>query len=290
MNTELSLLYPEWQSYGESNSVMTGALKMAESLFGISDFTVVHVPEHETLAKQSGVLGLSSIAPRFKETLNNLQNKQPSKIFTVGGTCGVEVAPVGYLNNRYNGDLAVLWFDAHGDLNTPESSPSGHFHGMALRTLLGEGPSEYTSELSMFLRPEQVFLIGTRDLDPPEIEYSSRVGISITTSEELSSSELLISRIKNKGFKKIYLHLDLDVLNPESFPDSLMQTPGGPSVKQIQQVMAALAKNFDVIGFSIVEYCEHQGGTLDTLKCLVINSGITIGSTRELTKVNSVLP
>ena len=57
----------------------------------------------------------------------------------IGGTCGAEIAPVAYLNNHYESDLAILWFDAHGDLNTPKTSLSGHFHGMVLRTLLGEG-------------------------------------------------------------------------------------------------------------------------------------------------------
>jgi arginase len=50
-------------------------------------------------------------------------------VVTVGGTCGVEAAPVAYLNERYAGDLAIVWFDAHGDLNAPDTSPSGHFHG-----------------------------------------------------------------------------------------------------------------------------------------------------------------
>src|SRR5215472_11826338 len=129
---ELSLLYPEWQSYGENAAVHYGALKLSEALFGGRNFFKVEVPDHESLEKTDGVLGLASIAPRFAATLKEIQQRQPNRIFMIGGTCGVEVAPVSYLNMKYQGDLAVIWFDAHGDLNTPDSSPSGHFHGMAL--------------------------------------------------------------------------------------------------------------------------------------------------------------
>src|SRR6476619_630496 len=154
---ELFLLYPEWQSSGENTAVYHGALKVAEIVFSNKDFLHTHVPAEETLEKTRGVLGLKSIAPRFQRTIEDLRKRQPDKIFMVGGTCGVEVAPVGYLNEKYDGDLAVIWLDAHGDLNNPASSPSGHFHGMPLRTLLGDGPIEYTSQLKLKLLPKQIF-------------------------------------------------------------------------------------------------------------------------------------
>ena len=131
----------------------------------------------------------------------------------IGGTCGVEVAPVSYLNENYQGDLAVVWLDAHGDLNTPSTSPSGHFHGMALRTLLGEGPKGYIEGLSRFLNTDQVFLAGSRNLNPAEMTYISKVGISITTPREFGDPSELVQKIKYRGFKHLYLHLDLDVLN-----------------------------------------------------------------------------
>jgi len=281
MKSELSLLYPEWQSYGENARVHAGALEIVQSLFKLTDFLQVPVPSEERLQRTDGVLGLNSIAPRFRETIRKLQTTAPAKIFMIGGTCGVEVAPVGYLNDRYQGNLAVIWFDAHGDLNTPISSPSGHFHGMALRTLLGDGPVEYTGELQRFLKPQQVFLAGTRDLDPPEDAYCSEMAISITPSAEFVTPEILVRRIRERGFTNVYLHLDLDVVNPESFPNSLMPTRGGPSIAEVQTMLKALSGNLDVVGFSIVEYCE-RGGKINDLKTLVRESGITIGSTRDV--------
>src|SRR4029078_8119073 len=124
----------------------------AELLSGAPDVTV-DVPEHEHLDCVEGVLGLASIAARFAGTLPEPRRRAPDRILSIGGTCGTELAPVAYLNERWGGRMAVLWLDAHADLNPPASSPSGHFHGMVLRTLLGDGPRELTAELHRPLIP-----------------------------------------------------------------------------------------------------------------------------------------
>ncbi len=72
----------------------------------------------------------------FKEIIID---SKPDKISTIGGDCAVEIMPISYLNKIYQEDLCIIYIDAHADLNTPESSPSKAFHGMPLRTLLGEG-------------------------------------------------------------------------------------------------------------------------------------------------------
>ena len=281
MNSELSLLYPEWQGYGEHQLVYEGALKIAENLFDINDFISVPVELEKNLKLKNGVLGLSPIAEGFQEVLQILRTLAPRRIFMIAGTCGAEVAPVGYLNEFYQGEIAVVWFDAHGDLNTPASSPSGHFHGMALRTLLGEGPAELIGELKNILKPEQVFLAATRDLDPPEAEFCAAKQISISPPEDFGEPQKLVDEIRKRGFKRLYLHLDLDAINPESYPNSLMQTAGGPSIEESQTMMKALSENFEIVGFSIVEYCE-RGAKIEVLRDFVSGSGIKIGVTRDL--------
>src|SRR5690349_8613528 len=119
------LLYPEWQGSGVTNAVHRGAVALARTLFPDTSFTTIDSPLDEALTVSDGVLGLDSVAPRFRATLAALRAHAPERIVTVGGTCGVEAAPVAYLNERYDGDLAVVWFDAHGDLNSPATSPSG---------------------------------------------------------------------------------------------------------------------------------------------------------------------
>jgi arginase len=264
----LFLLYPEWQGSGRAHVVHQGALTIAREVFPSKTFLTIESPENEDLQRENEVIGLRSIAPRFRAALQRVREAAPDRIVTVGGTCGVEAAPVGYLNERYGGDLAVVWLDAHGDLNTPSSSPSGNFHGMVLRTLLGDGPAEYTDALARPLRPSQIFLAATRDLDPPEQTFVAASGISVTRPEELAVPDTLARRISSAGFTHVYVHLDLDALDPREFGDMLIPTPGGPRLDHVISAVSSLAA-LDVVGFSIVEYVPRTAESLDVLRDFV---------------------
>ena len=135
----LNLLYPEWQGYGAHKQVMHGARHLCHHVLPDTSFAAIDVPETESLTVENGILGLSPSLSLLDQAQSLLNTANPRRIFTAGGTCACELAPIAYLNQKYGGDLAVFWFDAHGDLNTPESSPSGRLHGMPLRTLLGKG-------------------------------------------------------------------------------------------------------------------------------------------------------
>lgn len=274
MNHTLFLLYPEWQGSGKSPAVYHGALAMARALLPGVAFERIMAPDEEELELVGGVTGLHSIAPRFRQTIRGLRAGSPARILTIGGTCGVEAAPIGYLNERYEGEVAVVWLDAHGDLNTPQSSPSANFHGMVLRTLLGDGPADYTDELIMPLLPQQVFLAGTRDLDPHEKEFIAATGISVTRPDDFAFPLRLVERIRSAGFWHVYVHLDLDVFSPAAFPDTLMKTPGGPTFEQVRDTMRALASSFDVVGASLVEYVGHGTGPVLRLREVIDATGL----------------
>ena len=90
----------------------------------------------------------------------------PARPFLIGGSCCGHVGVVRELARRH-GRIGVVWIDAHGDLNTPESSPSGNAWGMPLRMLIDAGD----------VAPEDVILLGARNLDPPEVEFIADAGI-----------------------------------------------------------------------------------------------------------------
>ncbi len=278
-STDLSLLLPEWQGYGLDAAVASGARAIAD-VFGADRFLEIAAPAAETLAIEDGVLGLSSIAPRFERALNALRERQPARIFTVGGTCGVELAPVAYLNERYRGDLAVVWLDAHADLNTPETSPSGRFHGMVLRTLLGAGPASLVNLISRPLAPTQVVLAGARDLDRDEAVFVSDAAISLLTPADLLAPDRLAGRIRAGGFTRAYVHLDLDVLDPVEFPDSLVHAAGGVSLDVVADTVRHLAStpsNLDVVGFSVVEFRPRSADAVSRVGQLLERCGVSIG-------------
>jgi len=249
----LSLLLPEWQGSGTDPMLAAAARELAARL-SPPEFLEIDAPADEALTKLDGVTGLSSIGPRAKQTLEVLAERQPSRLFVVGGTCGVELAPVSYLNARYRGDLAVVWLDAHADLNTPGSSPSSHFHGMVLRTLLGAGPASLVELLPQRLAPEQIVLAGARDLDRDEATFVSDAPIAWLRPADLLVPDRVSGRVRARGFRKVYIHLDLDVLDPVEFPHSLMQTPGGVSMNAIAETIQDVTRSFDVVGFSVVEF------------------------------------
>lgn len=255
--TPTIVVSPEWQGSGRPE-VQAGAEWLADAFPGPLPRIRVDAPPSEHLHRPGGVLGLGSISERFRATLLELRKQGPRRLFLIGGTCGTEAAPVAYLNERWEGNLAVVWLDAHADLNTPATSPSGRFHGMVLRTLLGEGPGEYTRHLGRPLTPRQVFLAGCRQLDPAETLYIREHRLEVAEVTGAGSGRLLGERIRAAGFARTYLHLDVDVLDPRSFPDMLMPTAGGPSLGALADCIRELVEATEVVGFSVVEYCGRS--------------------------------
>jgi arginase len=135
----------------------------------------------------------------------------------LGGCCCSHVGAIAGLARRHD-RLAVVWLDAHGDLNTPESSPSGNEWGMPLRMAMDAG------DVSV----RDVALVGARSLDPPELEFLAANGIDDDLDRAVA------------GADAVYVAFDVDVLAPESFT-SFMPEPGGPTVDEACQVLARLA-------------------------------------------------
>jgi arginase len=274
---DLSLLIAEWQGYGRDSAVAEGARALAAALDERA-FVTVESPAEEPLALEDGVIGLSAIVRQARAALETITAHAPRRTFTIGGTCASDFAPVAYLNARYRGDLAVVWLDAHADLNTPESSPSNRFHGMVLRTLMGAGPAALVALLSRRLGPEQIVLAGVRDLDRDEALFASDAAVSRLSPADLLVPDRVAGRVRATGFTKAYVHLDLDVLDPAEFPDSLMQTPGGVSVDQLVETIRALADGVDVVGFSVVEFRPRSADAVARLERLLRRCGATAGN------------
>jgi GNAT superfamily N-acetyltransferase len=170
-------------------------------------------------------------------------------VITVGGDCGVELEPIARAVRRYGERLAVVWFDAHADLNTPESSPSGAFHGMVLRTLLGEGPAELVPDA--ILRPEQVVLSGVRAMDEGE------------------KGVVPDSRQVPDGTTAVYVHIDLDVLDPSAFSSVGCPEIGGLLPGELLARVTALAERYEIAGLGITEYEPTSARDRRTLAELV---------------------
>jgi len=156
-----------------------------------------------------------------------LANGIPSRPLVVGGCCCAHVGTIRGLAARHE-RLAVIWLDAHGDLNTPETSPSGNLWGMPLRMAIGEGS----------VLAADVALVGARDLDPPEAAYAAAQGIDDDLGRAL------------EGVQAAYVALDVDVLEPGPTP-SFMPVPGGLSADEVESLLRDAASRSRVAGLGI---------------------------------------
>lgn len=96
-------------------------------------------------------------------------------LLAIGGDCGADLGPAAQALRRHDGELAILWIDAHADFNTPASSLSGAFHGMVLRSLTGIGPEGLTALVSAL--PSSLVLAGTRSIDAAEQHQLAAAGV-----------------------------------------------------------------------------------------------------------------
>jgi arginase len=175
------------------------------------------------------------VAVVAEETLSEqnlaLASTLPERPLVMGGCCCSHVGVVEGLASRYE-HLAVVWFDAHGDLNTPQTSPSGNEWGMPLRMLID----------SETVAPHHVALVGARDLDPPEEEFIQRAGVH--TGDEGIRAAL-------EGANAVYVALDVDVLEPNGEVVPFMPTPAGPTPADVEASLERIAASAQVVGAGI---------------------------------------
>jgi arginase len=269
----LLCLNSEW--HGCTSPILeAGSRRLAAALFGATPFLDFGPPVCSELTVRDGVFALDCVVRRFRHVLETLEQRDAARVVTVGGTCGAEAAPVAYLNARHGGRLGVLWLDAHGDLNTPASSPSGHFHGMVLRTLLGEGPGELIGRMALPLDPERLVLAGVRDLDESERRCIEAQGIRLIRGWPESAGRVLVEHLRRAGVRHLVVHLDVDVFDPQAFGDALFSVPGGPGLGAVAAAVRALKDAFEIVGVGVVEYCGRMRGSAAALCRVLAEAGL----------------
>lgn len=179
------------QAWGEGGESMAEAARLP------LPFPEASVVEEQTLDEQTLAVAIDL----------------PERPLVLGGCCCSHIGAVEGLAARHE-RIGVIWFDAHGDLNTPESSPTGNAWGMPLRMLIDAGDVD----------PGDVILLGARNLDPPEAEFIAGAGIR----QELGQLP-----------DRVYVALDLDVITPGDL-DVFMPEPGGPTFDELEALLQGL--------------------------------------------------
>lgn len=157
------------------------------------------------------------------------------------------------------GQVGVLWVDAHGDFNTPETTPSGNVHGMALAALCGLGAPELTGIGGPLpkLRPEHAIVVGARDIDDGERRLLREHDVRVFTMREVDESGIaavarhILERFEGLG--RIHISLDMDALDPGQAPGVGTPVPGGLTYREAHTLMEILADTGKVGSLDVVE-------------------------------------
>jgi arginase len=176
----------------------------------------------------------------------------------LGGDHSVALGTVGGLA-RVHGPGGVLWIDAHGDLNRPETSPTGNVHGMPLAAALGLAGSEFESDAWPLpaLAPERVALVAVRSLDPAEIELLSDLAVHVYTMSDIDrlGAERVIrqalSAVAGPGF--VHVSLDMDALDPDIAPGVGTPVRGGLSYREAHLALELVAESGLANSLEVVE-------------------------------------
>src|SRR5262245_28153765 len=161
---------------------------------------------------------------------------------------------------RQNRPLGLIWFDAHGDANTPNTTPSGNIHGMSLAVSLGLGDPDLVSlgDRVPKIQPRNTALIGIRDVDPGERETLKRVGVTVYTMRDIDERGMRdvvdeAIRIAGDGTAGIHLSFDLDVVDPEDAPGTGTPVWGGITYREAHLAMEMLSDRAEIVAIDLVE-------------------------------------
>lgn len=191
-----------------------------------------------------------------KEVSASIENNRFPLV--LGGDHSIAVGSVSAISKHYN-NLGVIWYDAHGDLNTPEESPSGNIHGMPLRILTGEGPKELLELNSNVIKPENIVLIGMRDLDKGERQFIKDHNIKTFTMSDIDKLgikeviENTIEYLKSRNVDGVHLSLDVDALDPLETPGTGTRVLGGLSYRESHFALELLHQSHLISSMDLVE-------------------------------------
>lgn len=268
-NKTLRLIYPQWQG-GDIARWIPEINDAAEAARGYAlgsmlldflapdrgqDKAIVPVTMANAERKVTdGVLDRDDIAAQTRAAMDILRVKRPDRIITLGGECSVSVVPFTYLFDRYKGDVAMVWIDAHPDITLPGDAYAG-FHAMAVTACMGMGDGKILAELPAKIEPEKILYVGLRDWERDEIAQRQRkFGIKHLSPADVSSDSGKLTEWLNAcGASKAVVHLDLDVLDPAEIIPAVGVSPDGMKIAEVTRVINDIAAVKDLVGLTVAE-------------------------------------
>lgn len=275
----LRLVFPQWQGGNHPLYHLGSRLLawLAPAAQGPVEEVPVAAPHDGPLPVEGGVVARSALLAQWGQARQIIDRHRPDRLVVLGGDCLVDLAPFAYLNERYGGDLAVLWVDAHPDIMTPAQFP--HAHAMVLGHLLGQGDAEFAQAVPRPVLPRNVMYLGMHSPSRWEAGELQRLGLRNVAPGQLAAqgSAPLLEWFRATGARHLAIHLDLDVLDPALFRSLLCARPDAPqgafegvaqgrlTMAQVVQTLSDLAQVADVVGLGIAEHLPWEALALQAM-------------------------
>jgi arginase len=240
--------------------------KLEQLGYDVKDFGDVHVESRETTKVGDAKSKFSKEIARCCEQLRRKVRASAAKgrrPLVLGGDHSIAIGTVAGVAGHYrerDESIGLIWVDAHGDMNSPDTSPSGNVHGMPLGVLLGWGNSELV-KLGGFapkVRPEHTVLIGIRDLDDGEKELIKKSGALVFTMKEVD--QFGMSEVARRALERVtygtagfHLSVDLDGVDPMVAPGVATAVNGGLNFRETHLLMELVADSKKMLSMEVVE-------------------------------------
>lgn len=227
------------------------------------DVAVPYVEEKDKLKTGKNLKYHHPLLEVLEETADRTYNSLKRGFFPliIGGDHSVALGSISGIAKYFN-DLAVIWIDAHGDINTDLTSPSGNIHGMPLAALMGYGDESLVNLYSKGKKvpTENVWLVGARDLDRGELDLISHTNLKVYPSSEVikkgpeETAHMILDMIKNRGISNIHISFDIDFVDEAFVPGTGTPVKGGPNSEEAILLVKKLMDSEMVRSMDLVEY------------------------------------
>jgi arginase len=242
MPFDLSLSYPQWQGSGRHANLPRGAAAAAAVCGQYAPLVCVPIGDN-SLETAHGVRRWEAIFAQFRSAQNLLARSGARRVLTAGGDCAVDVAVIDYLNGIHP-QLHVIWIDAHLDANTPQTSPSGNFHGMPVSAILGRAPEPMKPFLGTPIDPTRFHYFGIRVGDDGDWALQRELDLKVLDPQATIT-------------RPVHIHFDLDALDPGEFP-YVAYPEGSLGIDDAIALVGRFAREADIVGLTVTEFAPSD--------------------------------
>jgi len=269
--TDMILFFPQYQAGYVPSTIPLGTPALRQLWQKDAGFAEVPLEPTDIQNPETdrGVRFRRVLKKQMQSAIDIIDKENPDFILTTGGDCGASFASIAHINQKTGGKVGVIWVDAHADIHVPSTSPSGNYHGMILRHLLGD--VEFDIQPRLPLKPTQIAYLGLRDTEKEEDEVIERLGIPHFNAGEVMKSnaplDTVVAHFQKNGITHLYLHVDCDVMDMNVFPHVHVPEPEGLSLDRLLEILQYLRKAMPMASCCLTEWApKTPEAGLDVLK------------------------